>query len=397
MKNILFVDDERPFLPSLSEGFRSDTEDLNLLIAENGEMAVEVLNTTKIDLVVTDIKMPRMDGFELMAHMSRNFPDIPIIVMTAFGTPELEENLNVLGISQYLEKPLDFDLLKEKILEELNATTKGYVHGLSLVAFLQLVEMEKKTCTLKIKSKEGDGCLYFNKGTLMDAETKNSKGEQAAYEIIGWNQVEIDIQGICKKKKKSIDLSLMQLLMEGVRIKDEKEHLNEERRVEDGTLDRSLEAELEIGETEKVNLKNKKVNLKEVNIMSAQDKLRELSSIEGFVGAGLFTPSGETLATVSGGNNVNVKDIGALANNVLINAQKTSLEMGTGRGQLVHVEAEKAHIIVRCLNEGTDALKSQPGKAHIHLVLILNSDASIGFAKAKIGSVIQSVAEEFRM
>jgi hypothetical protein len=71
--------------------------------------------------------------------------------------------------------------------------------------------------------------------------------------------------------------------------------------------------------------------------------------------------------------------------------------MGTGRGQQVHVEAEKAHIIVRCLNEGTDPLKSQPGKAHIHLVLILNGDASIGYAKVKVGSVIQSLAEEFRM
>jgi predicted regulator of Ras-like GTPase activity (Roadblock/LC7/MglB family) len=82
---------------------------------------------------------------------------------------------------------------------------------------------------------------------------------------------------------------------------------------------------------------------------------------------------------------------------VLLNAQKASLEMGAGRGQQVHVEGEKAHVVARCLNEGTDPLKSQPGKAHIHLVLVLKDDSSLGLAKMRINSVIEKLAEEFRM
>jgi len=111
---------------------------------------------------------------------------------------------------------------------------------------------------------------------------------------------------------------------------------------------------------------------------------------------GVFTPSGESLAML-GSDGVNLKDIGVLANNVLMNAQRASLDMGTGRGQLVHVEAEKAQIIVRCLNEGTDPLKSQPGKTHIHLVLVLTSDAGIGLAKMKVAKVIDSLAADFRV
>ena len=132
--------------------------------------------------------------------------------------------------------------------------------------------------------------------------------------------------------------------------------------------------------------------------MAIQDKLKELAAIDGFGGVGLFTPTGEALAIhEAAGGKANLKMVGVLANNVLMNAQKASLEMGTGRGQLVHVEAEHAHIIVRCLNEGTDPLKSQPGKAHIHLVLFLTTDSSIGMAKMKVGSIIQSLAEECRM
>ena len=92
-----------------------------------------------------------------------------------------------------------------------------------------------------------------------------------------------------------------------------------------------------------------------------------------------------------------LKEVGVLANNVLLNAQKASIEMGTGRGQQVHVEAERAHILARCLNEGTDPLKSQPGKAHIHMVLVLKSDASIGLAKLRMSSVIEKLAEDFRI
>ena len=146
--------------------------------------------------------------------------------------------------------------------------------------------------------------------------------------------------------------------------------------------------------------KNEKINStpKENNNMAIQDKLKEMASIDGFGGVGLFTPTGEALAIhEAAGSKANLKMVGVLANNVLMNAQKASLEMGTGRGQLVHVEAEHAHIIVRCLNEGTDPLKSQPGKAHIHLVLFLTTDASIGLAKMKVNSMIQGCAEECRM
>ena len=130
--------------------------------------------------------------------------------------------------------------------------------------------------------------------------------------------------------------------------------------------------------------------------MSVQDKLQSIQTVDGYLGVGIFTPAGESLAVHSTGK-VNIKDIGVLANNVLMNAQKASLDMGTGRGQQVHVEAEKAHLLVRCLNEGTDPLKSQPGKAHIHLVLALKNDASIGLAKMKVNSIIEKLAEDFRI
>ncbi len=131
--------------------------------------------------------------------------------------------------------------------------------------------------------------------------------------------------------------------------------------------------------------------------MSVADKLQPVQGVDGYLAIGLFTPAGEALTSHVGKAGINIKDIGVMANNVLMNAQKASLDMGTGRGQQVHVEAEKAHILVRCLNEGTDPLKSQPGKAHIHAVLILDADASIGMAKMKLNQTVENLAEDFRL
>ena len=126
-----------------------------------------------------------------------------------------------------------------------------------------------------------------------------------------------------------------------------------------------------------------------------KEKLQELGNLDGFAGAGVFTPSGEDLAVLAGSVQ-NIREVGILANNVLMNAQKATLEMGAGRGQIVHIEGEKAHVLVRCLNEGTDPLKSQPGRAHIHTVLVVKPDASIGMAKMRLSQVCEKLAEDFR-
>ncbi len=133
--------------------------------------------------------------------------------------------------------------------------------------------------------------------------------------------------------------------------------------------------------------------------MSINEKLKELSSIDGFEGVGLFTPTGETLGVLDVDDTPKkMRAIGILANSVLINAQKVSIDIGAGRGQLVHIDTDSgSQILVKCLNEGDDPLRSQPGKAHIHMVLMLKDDINIGLAKMKLDAVIGKLAQDFRM
>ena len=91
IKNVLLVDDDTEMLHALKEGFKRYLESFAVLLAEDGVQALEVLKQNIISLVVTDLKMPNMDGFELLAHIMQHYPDIPVIIITGYSTPEMEQ------------------------------------------------------------------------------------------------------------------------------------------------------------------------------------------------------------------------------------------------------------------------------------------------------------------
>lgn len=391
VQTVLLVDDEEFFLRSMVDGFAAHRAKVQLLTACHGRAALRVLERQPVDLVVTDLKMPEMDGFELVAELSRSRPGLPVIIMTAFGTPEIEDRLRASGITRSLDKPIDFQALSRSIFETLAASASGHLRGISLATLLQMVELDRKTCTVQVTADGRQGSLVFRDGQLLDAISGTNHGDDAALEILGWDQGAIELGPAAAPRTRVVTRHLSDLLMDAFRLRDERERRAAERQPDSGEkVFTPLDADL----TEDLTL-IPVVPPQEAVPMSAQDKLKELASIEGFSGAAVFTPTGEPLAVLQG-DIANLKDVGVLANAVLLNAQKSSLEMGTGRGQQVHVEAENAHLLVRCMNEGTDPIRSQPGKAHIHLVVVLKNDASIGLAKMRMNSVAAKLAEDFR-
>ena len=222
MKKVLIVDDEKSFLLSLKDGLKQQGDKFQVLTAENGREAISVLRALPIDLLVTDLKMPQMDGFELLAWVSRNQAPLPVIVMTAFGTPEIEARLAKIGTLQYLEKPIDLQMLQEGIFSGLNTKDKSYIRGITLPTFLQLMNLEQKTCTLKVMSRGRIGYLYIRRGELLDAECEGLTGEAAALNVVAWENAEIEMDSICRRQQGTIKLSLEHILIEAFRLKDER-------------------------------------------------------------------------------------------------------------------------------------------------------------------------------
>ncbi|MBU0484411.1 MAG: response regulator [Proteobacteria bacterium] len=408
MKNILITDDEESIRITLLEWFATKY-DFNILMAENGKEAVKILKSETVDLLISDLNMPKMDGFELLAFMNNNFPSIPIVIMTAFVTPEIKQKVKDLGAAQFLEKPLNFETLEAINFEKISGSSSGQVMGISLQSFLQLIDMEHKTCTLTVKSKGKTGYIYLDKGELINAVTGDLEGPDAAYEIVCWTDedLKIEIDKTCKNQERKIEFTIMSLLMESARMIDEINQKKSELNVdEDGEVKKDTAptpeppTEPPPPPVEKAVIQNNTPvataelgSGTELDLGEIQNKLKEFANIDGFAGASLTTPAGEPLYMFSAsGSDLDLESISISCNNILLNTQKASVDMGAGKSRLIHIETEQKHILIRCLNKGSDPIKTEPGKAHFHLVLILSNANSLGMAKIMTGKIMETLA-----
>jgi CheY-like chemotaxis protein len=195
-----------------------------VLIAGDGQSAVSKLARHPVDLIVTDLKMPRLDGFGLLAHVRENLPEIPVIIMSGFSTPETQVLARKRGAAGYLDKPFKIKYLAKIILTLLKKQSDGgSLRDVTASMFLQLVEMEQKTCTLRLIDRENRkrGVLFFQQGRLLDARCGQLKAEEAAYELFSWERVEVCIQNSCALKTGPIAKDLQSILLEAMQRKDE--------------------------------------------------------------------------------------------------------------------------------------------------------------------------------
>jgi DNA-binding NtrC family response regulator len=116
MVDVLLIDDEKPFLKDLAEGLRLYSKNLQVITADSAKKALEMVTTAVIDIVVTDLNMPGMNGFELLTQLQRTRPDVPFIIMSAHTRESVEDRLEGIKIFNYLEKPLDLHEIAEVIL-----------------------------------------------------------------------------------------------------------------------------------------------------------------------------------------------------------------------------------------------------------------------------------------
>lgn len=118
-KTILVVDDEVGY----REMIQMDLSDrgFNAFTAQGGAEALEILKKEKIDLVVTDMKMPKMDGLDTVKAIKKNHPGVPIVLMTGYAVEDRVEKALQLKATACLRKPFDIEDLTTVISAALPA------------------------------------------------------------------------------------------------------------------------------------------------------------------------------------------------------------------------------------------------------------------------------------
>ena len=120
MLTILVVDDEKLERKGIRFLLNRRSEEMEILEAANGKAACEILQHRTVDIMLTDIKMPIMDGFAATCEIRKLSPDIPVLALSAFAYDKEKEKAKECNFNDYLVKPVDIPLLKYKIEYYLN-------------------------------------------------------------------------------------------------------------------------------------------------------------------------------------------------------------------------------------------------------------------------------------
>ena len=154
---ILLVDDEKEFVESLSE--RLELRNLEADIAYDGEQALDALKEGKHDMMVLDLRMPGIDGIEVLRRAKKTNPDVQVVVLTGHGTEKDEKQAKKLGASAYMKKPVDIDHLVgtlHKAWKRLKKSKKAVDTLIMASAFAQVGEREMARETMEEFMKENE-------------------------------------------------------------------------------------------------------------------------------------------------------------------------------------------------------------------------------------------------
>jgi len=120
-KHILIVDDVTINLRYIAEILK---DIYSLSMAKSGEQALKILNKTAVDLILLDVKMPVMDGFDVLRELSadKKYKDIPVILLTADNNDSTQDKGLSLGAADYIRKPFVPEEIIERIEKVLSET-----------------------------------------------------------------------------------------------------------------------------------------------------------------------------------------------------------------------------------------------------------------------------------
>lgn len=223
-RHILFVDDDPASRRVIERLLRAGVPAAKVTPVEDGSQALKVLEGMSTHLLITDLAMPGMDGIELLRQVANRRISVPVIVVTGRGGPTDETRSLSGGAIEFFEKPVQAEPFVRCVQGLLDTSEhRSRIEGVSIAGFVQLLNMERKTCALRVTTPETQGVLFFSSGVLVDARQDERVGVAAALEIFTWKDAVITLDALSRGRNTTIQASVTELLLESARLADERE------------------------------------------------------------------------------------------------------------------------------------------------------------------------------
>ncbi|MDK8190798.1 response regulator transcription factor [Paenibacillus sp. UMB7766-LJ446] len=192
MNTILVVDDDSHIRKLIR--IYLETNQFSVVEAPDGQEALNILSHTKIDLVIVDVMMPRVDGIELTEDI-RSYMDIPILMVTAKGESKDKVKGFNAGSDDYLVKPFDpveLILRVKSLMKRYNKVSSNVIHiggvtidlsNLTVAAGAQMVELKKKECELLFALASLPGQIFTRTQLIEDIWGLDYEGDERTVDV----------------------------------------------------------------------------------------------------------------------------------------------------------------------------------------------------------------------
>lgn len=224
---ILILDDEPAFL-QLCQGLLVELPcKPEVRTASSGAHALALLASEPFSMLLTDLRMPGMDGFQVLAVVRRKFPELRTVVMTGAVDEQYRTRAYSMGIDLYLEKPRasqEITLFVECIESLLTREAQGGFRGVQSKSLVDIIQMEcvsTSSTVLKITQGTVEGRIWIQGGELIDAETANLAGEEAFRTILSWKTGNFETLPPDPTRERRIQVNYQSLLLDSAQSADE--------------------------------------------------------------------------------------------------------------------------------------------------------------------------------
>jgi len=239
IRHALIVEDEGLLLDSMEKSLRR-VQWLRISKARTAELALGQIELDPPDVVITDVRMPGMGGLELLDQIRSLRPDVPVVVMTAYGVHLQREALRR-GATCFLEKPFRVSELRGVLqllfasaasvapMEASNVNFEGRLESLSLGDIVQMVCLSRQNARLELRlAGNATGKVWMRDGSVIDAIFGELQGSPAFYSLSAYGEGRFCVLQDAEPRPRTVHDNWQGLLMESARRYDEE--TNAERR-----------------------------------------------------------------------------------------------------------------------------------------------------------------------
>jgi DNA-binding response OmpR family regulator/predicted regulator of Ras-like GTPase activity (Roadblock/LC7/MglB family) len=368
-ERILVVDDEQNIVKSCTKML--EVVGFDAIGTTNGHEAVEMSRAEGFDLVLVDLRMPEISGLDVLREIKAHDEEATVVIFTAYGTKDSAVEALRLGAAEFLEKPLETDVLVgtvQRLLDQENGSTvRGNIRTLSLSSIIQINCEERNQACLRVRQGGEEGRVYFADGAVTHAETGSRQGEEAFYEILKWDRGTFELKMGLEAPEQTIDMGWSSLLMEGMRRIDESAVEDQEQCPECGsylnsngqcnnpgcpqfTPDMEGWAGLNLEEEDR----SIEEPMEDNEMANLQDVLKDMANdIPGFVSSDVVGMDGLSIAGHASDPDFDSEAASAQFALVMKLVQKTTGQLDAGEVQDNLVTTEGAYILTRFLGDGS--------------------------------------------